>query len=409
MYVHKNNCRICNSPNLTKFLDLGLQPLANSFLKDQSEFVKEKKYPLAAYVCHSCNLAQLLDIVDKEEMFCDYIYFTSGMPKISDHFRHYAEEVISRFLKQDDFVVEIASNDGILLKFFQDSGYRTLGVDPAANVVKVAESLGVETVIDFFSEKVAEDILKRYQPAKIILANNVVAHIDNHQDLVKGVAKLLASDGVFIFEAPYLVDMFENLAYDTIYHEHLSFLAVRPLKKLFEQFALEIFDIEVQPVQGRSIRGFVGRKGKHPLNSNVQKLIDLELRMGLNSLETYNNLAVKISQQKDKLVKILKDLKSQGKKIAAYGAPAKGNTLLNYCHIGPDILDFALEDLPVKQNLFTPGMHIPTVNKTYAQSHLPDYYLMLAWNYQKPILEKEKEYRENGGKFIIPVKDIEII
>lgn len=409
MHRHNTQCRICKSKNLTKFLDFGNQPLANSFLKNESEFALEKKYPLAVYFCHDCNLAQLLDVVDKEEMFSHYIYFTSGMPKISNHFKDYAEDVMSRFLKQGEFVVEIASNDGILLKFFKDSGYKILGVDPAKNVVKVAQEMGVETIVDFFSENVGADIAKKYGRAKIILANNVVAHIDNHHDLVKGINNLLAEDGVFILEAPYLVDMFENNTYDTIYHEHLSFLAIRPLKKLFEQFGLEIFDVEVHEVQGRSLRVFVGRLGKHQISVNVQKLIDKELDLGLDSLPAYNMLAENIVKQKRELMKLLHSLKDAGKKISAYGAPAKGNTMLNYCGIDNKILDYALEDLPAKQGLFTPGMHIPTVDSAYAHKHLPDYFLMLAWNYQKLILKKEREFLKNGGKFIIPVEGIKII
>ena len=277
MHTHKTECRICGSQNLEIFLDLGSQPLANSFLKNESQFVNEPHYPLAVYFCRDCNFAQLLDVVDKEEMFSDYIYFTSGMPKISNHFKAYAEDVMQRFLKPNDLVVEIASNDGILLKFFQDSGFRALGIDPAANVVKVADSLGVKTIVDFFNPNLAKQIAAEQEPAKAVLANNVVAHIDDLNGLAKGLTELLAEDGVFVFEAPYLVDMFNNLTYDTVYHEHLSFLAVRPLQKLFEKFGLEMFDVQIHPVQGQSLRGFVGRKDKHPVTDNVKKYIDKSL------------------------------------------------------------------------------------------------------------------------------------
>jgi len=409
MYKHNIACRICKGENLTMFIDLGMQPLANSFLKTKQDFAGEKTYPLAVYFCQDCSLAQLLDVVSKEEMFSNYIYFTSGMPKISNHFKAYAEDVMRRFLKPGDLVVEIASNDGILLKFFQDAGFRALGVDPAANVVKTAEKLGVKTIVDFFSEKIAKQIAQDHGKAKAILANNVVAHIDDHHDLAKGVAKLLADDGVFVLEAPYLVDMFENLTYDTIYHEHLSLLAVRPLQKLFEQFDLEIFDVEVNVVQGRSLRIFIGHKEKHEISENVKRYMVLELSMGLDDIKAYQELAKRVMAQKEQLVKLLTGLKRQGKKIAAYGAPAKGNTMLNYCGIGTDILDYALEDLPAKQGLFTPGMHIPTVDAAYAHSHEPDYYLMLAWNYEKPILEKEQQFLKKGGKFIIPVEGIKVV
>jgi len=409
MYKHKNNCRICGSKKLTKFLDLGQQPLANSFLKTEDDFLAEKKYPLAVYFCHDCNLVQLLDIVDKEVMFCNYIYFTSGMPKISNHFKRYAEDIIERFLRKNDFVAEIASNDGILLKFFKDLGFRTLGIDPAANVVEVAESLGVETIVDFFSENVAKDIRSKYGPAKVILANNVVAHIDDHYDLARGINTFLADDGVFIFEAPYLIDMFENLAYDTIYHEHLSFLAVRPLKILFDKFGLEIFDVELHPVQGQSIRCFVAKKGVYPISDNVEKFTDREIEMGLDKFESYEQLARQIAEQKERMIEVLADFKQKGKKIAAYGAPAKGNTMLNFCGVDDKIIDFALEHLPVKQGLFTPGSHIKVVSPDFALANQPDAYLMLAWNYKETILEREKEFLAKGGQFVIPTKGIEIV
>ncbi|MFA6485998.1 MAG: class I SAM-dependent methyltransferase [Candidatus Magasanikbacteria bacterium] len=409
MYKHSTHCRICNSENLSKFLDFGNQPLANSFLKNKEEFVSEKFYPLAVYFCHDCNLAQLLDVVDKEEMFSHYIYFSSGMPKLSNHFKDYAEDVIKRFLGPGELVVEIASNDGILLKFFKDSGYKILGIDPAVNVAKVAQDMGVNTVVDFFREDLSLEIAKKHGTAKVILANNVVAHIDDLHDLAKGINNLLADDGVFILEAPYFVDMFENTTYDTIYHEHLSYLAVRPLQKFFELFGMEIFDVEIHEVQGRSLRVFVGRNGKHDISESVQKFVNKELDLGLDSWSVYTALAEKISQQKQDLTRLLQDLKNSDKKIAAYGAPAKGNTMLNYCGIGPDVLDYALEDLPAKQGLLTPGMHVPTFDSAYAHAHLPDYFLMLAWNYQKPILEKEQQYIKDGGKFIIPVEGIKIV
>ncbi len=410
MYMYKFNraCRICKSKRLTKFLDFGRQPLANSFIKERSDFAREKKYPLAVFFCHDCNLVQLRHVVDKKELFSEYIYFTSGMPRISNHFREYAQDVIERFLEPDDFVIEIASNDGILLKFFKDNNFRILGIDPAANIAKVAESLGVKTDVAFFSQKKAVEILKKHGQAKVILANNVVAHINDHHDLAAGINVLLDKDGVFIFEAPYLVDMFQNLTYDTIYHEHLSFLAVRPLIHLFGQFYLEFFDIEIHPVQGQSIRGFVCRQGTRPISPRVKKLVDLELKMGFNKVNTYKELAKKIKAQKNNLVGILKALKKKGHNIAAYGAPAKGNTMLNFCKIDNKMIDYAIEDLPVKQNLYTPGMHIPTISRAQAEDKLPDYFLMLAWNYSKAILEKEKNFLKQGGKFIIPVKNIEI-
>ena len=405
MFTTNEECRICKGKNLTKFISLGDQPPANRFIKEEERNLSEPSYPLDVYFCADCNLAQLRDVVDKEELFKNYIYFSSGMPKLSNHFQKYAEDVMRRFLGKGDFVVELASNDGILLKFFQDNGYKILGIDPASNVVKIAESMGVRTRDAFFSKELAAEIAAKEGKAKAILANNVVAHINDHHDLAQGIKTLLADDGVFVIEAPYLVDMFDNLSYDTIYHEHLSLLALRPVQKLFGQFGLEVFDMEVNPVQGQSLRVFVGHAGARPVSPNVQKYVDLELQKGFDKLESYRELAHRIENSQNQLIGVLRDLKKQGKRIAAYGAPAKGNTLLNYCQIGADVLDYALEDLPSKQGLLSPGMHIPVKDRKYTESHRPDYYLLLAWNYLNPILEKEAAYRAGGGKFIMPIGD----
>lgn len=402
----RRNCRVCHGTNLKKVLSIGPTPLANALVKKEDLNKKENYYPLDVYFCNSCNLVQLLDVVSKEELFRDYVYFTSGMPKISTHFKQYAQDVVEKYLgKSSDLVVEIASNDGVLLKFFKEKGYRILGIEPARNIAKVANSLGVETICEFFNEPLVEDIVKKYGKAQAILANNVVAHIDDYHDLCKGIKQLLDKKGVFVFEAPYLVDMFDNVTFDTIYHEHLSYLAVRPLIRLFNMFDFEIFDVKVISVQGVSIRIFVGHKGEHAISGVVSKLVKKELAYGLNKKATYVKLAKRVESSKSKLLKLLSNLKKKNKRIAAYGAPAKGNTLLNYYKIGTETLEYALEDLPSKQGFYTPGMHVPIVDRAYTKNHVPDYYLLLAWNYLKPILEKEKKFRKNGGKFIIPVGD----
>lgn len=406
MMTVNNSCRVCQGTNLTKVIDLGQQPLANAFLRKEDLVHNEETFPLEVYFCEDCNLAQLVHVVDKEKLFRDYIYFSSGMPRLSDHFRMYAEDIMGRFLKPQDLVVEIGSNDGILLAHFRQKGFRVLGVDPAVNIAPVAEKSGVRTITDFWSEAVAKNISKDEGGAKAILGNNVVAHINDYDELCRGVKALLHKDGVFVFEAPYLVDMFLNLTFDTIYHEHLSFLAVRPLQKLFARFNLEIFEVKIVPAQGQSIRIFVGHKGEHPIRESVQTCVRQELELGLDKTESYLVLAKKIVDSKDRVKKIVYDLKSQGKKVAAYGAPAKGNTLLNYFNIATDVLEFAMDELPSKQGLYTPGTHVLVVDKAYANSHIPDYYLLLAWNYLKVILEKENEYLENGGAFILPTGKI---
>ncbi len=408
-----DKCRMCQSEKLVKFLDLGMQPLANAFLKKEDLLKPESKFPLEAYFCEHCNLAQLIHVVEKELLFRDYVYFSSGMPKVSSHWQGYADHVTANFLfLKNDLVLEIGSNDGILLRVFKDNGFKVLGIDPAGNIAALANERGIPTIPDFFGKKVAQSVFENHGHAKAILANNVFAHIDDHNGVLDGVRLLLHEKGTFVIEAPHILDMFENLAYDTIYHEHLSFLAVRPMQNFFEKFGMEIFDVKIVHAQGQSLRAFVAKSGAYPVSPSVKDLADRELKLGLDKKESYFNLAGRVANSKEKLFGVLQNLKSQGKKVAAYGAPAKGNTLLNYCKIGTGILDFALEDLPSKHGLYTPGMHIPVVNREYAEAHSPDYYLMLAWNYKDAILEKEKnsEFRRREGKFIIPIGDtIEII
>lgn len=400
-------CRACDSTKLIKVIDLGAQPLANAFLKSEQLNLPEPKYPLEVYFCEDCNLAQLIHVVDKSVLFEDYIYFSSGMPKLSDHFLKYAEDVINRFLRApNDLVVEMGSNDGILLQFFKNNGFKVLGVDPAKNIAQVARARGIETVADFFSLALAREIVRNRGKAKVIMGNNVVAHINDYQDLCAGVKELLNPDGVFVFEAPYLVDMFENLSFDTIYHEHLNFLAIRPLQRLFQKFGLEIFDVKIVPAQGKSIRVFVGNVGQHKIEESVEECVKKEEALGLDRKESYFKLAREIRGCRERVLNFVLEFKRIGKSLAAYGAPAKGNTLLNYYGIDANILDFALDELPSKQNLYTPGTHVPVVPKQYADENRPDYYLLLAWNYLSVILEKEKNFLEAGGAFILPTGKI---
>ncbi len=399
-----STCRICKSTQLSTFFDLGLQPLANSFLKKEELNKPESKYPLQVCFCNNCNLCQLTEVVSPEILFKNYVYFSSKMPRLPEHFRLYAEEVCDRFIiSKHDLVVEIGSNDGVLLNEVRKDGVRVLGIDPAVNIAKVANACGIKTIPDFFSENLANEIVKKYGHVRTIIGNNVVAHINDHHDLVKGVKNLLTGDGVFIFEAPYLVDMFENLSFDTIYHEHLSYLAIRPLKVLFEQFGMEIFDVKVFPVQGNSIRVYAGNKGKHSIFKSVSELVNKEKEMGLDRLSTYRKLVRKIVAVKESVVERLNDLNAKGKKVAGYGAPAKGNTLLNFYGIDSKLLGYVTEELPSKVGFYTPGTHLPVIDIRKSRLDPPDYYLLLAWNYKDAIYEKEKEYLKRGGKFIMPI------
>lgn len=384
--------------------------LANSFLTAEDLKKPELKFPLRVLFCEDCGLSQLGEVVNPDILFKNYVYFSSGMPKnFSEHFRNYAEDVEGRFIKsRDELVVEIGSNDGVLLGAFKD-GARILGIDPALNVSKIANENGIETIADYFSENLARQIAEKYGRAKIIMSNNVIMHIDDHHDLMKGIKSLLTDDGVFVFEAPYMRDMFDNLTFDTIYHEHLSYLTVKPFIKLFSQFGMKIIDIKEMPVHGVSLRVYAAKAGAHPVNPFVAEYIRAEENLGFDKYETYLELADRIKKLKDKINATLLGIKKSGKRIAGYGAPAKGNTLLNYFDIGPEILDYVTESLPSKIGTFTPGTHIPVVNVEDARKNPPDYFLLLAWNYKDVILEKERGFRENGGKFIMPVGNGEII
>lgn len=392
------------------FLDIGAQPLANAFLTEKDLVRPEPRYPLRVFFCENCGLSQLGEVVSPETLFRKYVYFSSVMPS-ERHFSAYAEEVRSRFLAGSrDFIVEIGSNDGHFLKPFREAGFSVLGVDPAENIATIAKGQGVETIADFFSETLAQSIRAEYGSADVILANNVVAHIDDHHDLMRGIQKLLAPRGVFIFEAPHVLDMLENNAFDGVYHEHLSFFSLRPLTTLFKKFDMEIFDVKLLPVQGNySLRVYSCRKGAWEILPSVETLLAKEEASGLGRRATYERFARGAVELKEEVIGTLTDLKRSGRRLAAYGAPARGNTLLNYFGIGRDFLEYATEELSSKIGLYTPGMHIPVKDIREARLNPPDYYLLLAWPYQKVIMEKEKEFRSMGGKFILPVGNTRII
>lgn len=399
-------CRDCGSSELHLFIDVFDQPPANAFPVARDE--EESYFPLKAYVCEECQLVQLTDVVDTDTLFQNYVYFTGGAGLTTpDHFARYAEDMIQRFgLTADSRVVEIGSNDGLLLRAFKERGVtHVLGVDPAENVAAYATSQGMETLPEAWSMEVARRIRDTRGLADVIIGNNVVAHIDDHADLFTGVRELLAPQGVFIFEAPYLVDMFINLSFDTIYHEHLSCLALRPIKRLVESLGLEVIDIELKKVQGTSMRVYVARIGAHEVSERVAAAIAREEDLGMHTIEAYQKLALKIEERKQEVREILATVKSEGKKIAGYGAPAKGNTLLNFFDIGPETLEYLTEELPLKIGKFSPGKKIPVVDMKEARKNPPDYFLMLAWNYEESILEREKSLREGGVKFIIPIGD----
>lgn len=410
-YILEKKCRICSGPNLNLILDLGEQPPANSFV-DQSELHSlEHKFPLRLFWCEDCYLVQLLDIVNKEYLFKNYFYMTSASKPIVDHFQKYAQDIYKEFLQKNNspFVVEIGSNDGSLLKEFKKLNVQILGIEPATNLSDLANHSNITTKNTFFSSEISKEIVKT-RNASVVVANNVIAHVEDLQDLMHGIQILIGDDGVFIFEVPYLVDLLKNLEFDTIYHEHLSYFSILPLLQLVKQFGLEIFDIRKQSVHGGTLRIFVSKKNNFKINDSISAFINSENELGLNKNLIYNNFSLSVMNLKNQLKELLQKLKQEKKSLFGYGASAKGNVLLNYCNIDNQLLDFIVDTTPTKQNKFTPGTHIPVFPpEKIKDKGENDIALLLAWNYEAQILENEKQFRINGGKFLLPIPTPKLI
>ncbi len=392
-------------------LDFGQTPPANSFLKKSELRKAEDFFPLKVNFCTRCGQLQLSHVVNPEILFRHYVWVSSTSKVTVAHFEEYARSVFSRFqLKKGDLVVEMGSNDGVLLRPFKALGAKVLGVDPARNVAARATREGIPTLSSFFNVNVAKRIAKKHGKAAVITANNVFAHIHDLDEIMRAVHELLDNEGVFVIEAPYNGDMVEKKLFDIVYHEHLSYLSLRPLARFFRRFGMRIFDVVKTPVHGGSVRLFVCLEGaKFTTKKSVQRFLDLEERMKLHDIDTYRVFAKKIWKNKTDLTTLLTKLKKQKKRIAAYGAPAKSTTLLHYFHLGKETLDFIVDDSPFKVGLFTPGTHIPVVATKQLYVQKPDYVLILAWNFADSIMTIHKKYKDFGGKFIIPVPTPKVI
>ncbi|MDO8657848.1 MAG: class I SAM-dependent methyltransferase [Candidatus Levybacteria bacterium] len=397
-------CRVCKKPNLEKVLTLGPTPLANAFLTKSQSDEPEYFYPLDVDFCSNCGFIQLGHVVAPKVLFENYVYVSSTSPVFINHFEKMADYVSPRFLGKDSLVIDIGSNDGILLKPFKALGTRVLGIEPAKHIAKIAEKTGIETISEFFSIKLAKKIVKQKGQADIVTATNVFAHIDNLDEVIEGLKILLHKDGIFIMEAPYLIDFIEKRYFDLVYHEHLSYWSINSLITLFKRFNMIVFDVQKVPVHGGTIRVYLKKtEGKHRIEKSVQEFLGLEKKMKLTQKKTYLDYANLVLKNKVKLIALLAELKIKGKTIAAYGAPAKGNTLLNYFGIGPEILEYVVDDSPWKQGLYTPGKRIPVVSSKTLYEKRPDYLLILAWNFADSIMKMHDKYKKLGGKFIIPV------
>lgn len=404
-------CRACKKRDIEKIISLGPTPNANSYLHKNRIDSEEYYYPLDVYFCNSCYFLQLGHEIMPEILFEDYVYVSGTSPVFIKHFEKYADEITHKLaLNKNSLVIDIGSNDGTLLSFFKKNGMKVLGVEPVKKIALTAQKKGIKSVIKFFNISTAKFIKLKYGRADVICANNTFAQISDLDSLLKGVDELLSAEGVFVIEVPYVVDMLQKGYFDLIYHEHHSFPAVYPLSVLLGRYKMEIFDVEKIPVHGGTIRVFVKRKSSNrKIEKSVDKFINREIKLKLNQKVTYINFFINVHKNKLKLLILLNRLKEKNKIIAGYGAPAKANTLLNLCNIGPDMLDFIIDDSSWKQDLFTPGKRIPIVSSDKLYKNPPDYLLILAWNFADSIMEMHKEYKKRGGKFIIPFPKPKII
>ena len=407
-YKQRKECRLCGSFNLELFLDLGLTPLAGDYLL-KKELGKELYYPLRVYYCHNCSLVQLLDIVNQGTLFKDYRYLSSI--SLAGHFQDYAKEMCERFLNKGSFVVEIGSNDGVLLVPLKEYEVRVLGVDPALNVAWVARRKGIETIADYFTGQNAIQIVKQYGQADAIFANNVLAHIDNMDEVFVGIQRLLKSEGILVFEVHYLVDLIEKLQYDFFYPgEHLSYYSLTSFIPFLDKYDMRIFDVKRIPIHAGSIRVYACNKNqKRKETKQVVQYILQEKVQRYNTIKPLKDFATKVHSHKKKLIDFLLRLQSQNKKIVGYGAAGRGNTLLNVNGISIQILPYIVDESPERFGRFTPGTHIPIVRPEVFRKDNPDYALLLAWSYADTVLDKEMEFLKKGGKFIIPLPTIKIL
>jgi SAM-dependent methyltransferase len=403
-------CRSCGSTDAAHILDLGVQPLANNLLTPADLAKPEPKFPLRLAVCKSCWLLQITDLVPPVELFSEYLYFSSFSDLMLRHSREACDGYLKEFgLNGQSLVVEVASNDGYLLQNFVKANVPCLGIEPAANIAKVAREKGIETLVEFFGKKITGELTANNRQADLILGNNVFAHAPDTNDFVAGLKTLLKPGGRIALEFPYGVEFIEHTEFDTIYHEHVFYFTLTALKPLFERHGLTIFRMQRFPIHGGSLRLFACHTGAYPVEESAIELLAEEVRKGVNSLAYYEGFGQQVRAIRDELVALLARLKREGKRIAAYGASAKGSTLLNYYGVGADTLEFVADRSTYKQGRLTPGTHIPIVAPEELAKRKPDYTLLLTWNFADEILAQQKAYREAGGRFIVPIPKVRIV
>ncbi|MBE69370.1 MAG: SAM-dependent methyltransferase [Thalassospira sp.] len=404
-------CRACGTDLKHTLVDLGLSALANSYVPMDRADQNDPRYPLHARVCNNCFLVQVDDVVPPSEIFSHYAYFSSYSSSWVEHARKYCEAAAERLdLGKDSFVVEVASNDGYLLQHFVAKSIPVLGVEPAANIAKEAEKKGVKSLVAFFGKETAEKVVAEHGHANLTAANNVLAHVPDINDFVSGFATVLADDGVSTFEFPHLLNLLEKTQFDTIYHEHFSYLSLYAVEKCFEQNGLKVFDVEELPTHGGSLRVWAQKTtGTRPETDRLAALRAKEADAGIATLACYEGFDAKCRKIRDDLLAFLKSAKTEGKTVAGYGAAAKGNTLLNYCDIGTDLIDFVVDANPHKQNTLLPGSHIPVHAPDHLKVAKPDYVLILPWNLSAEIMKDMAHVKDWGGQFMVAIPRVEVI
>ena len=407
-----NACRFCGSPLRHTFADLGMSPLCESYVSVEQVNEMEPFYPLHVYVCEKCFLVQLQEYVSVEAIFSDYAYFSSYSDSWLQHASNYVDQMVERFsFTGDSYVVELASNDGYLLQYFVAKGVPVLGVEPAANVAQVAIEKGVPTLIKFFGVQTAREMVAQGEKADLILANNALAQVPDVNDFVAGMKVLLAPNGVVTVEFPHLMRLMEENQFDTIYHEHFSYFSFLTSEMIFAAHGLTVFDVEELGTHGGSLRIYArhAEDTSKPVGARVTELRSREIDAGFTRLEHYSSFGEKVKETKRKLLEFLIQVRREGKTVAGYGAPGKGNTLLNYCGIRTDFLDYTVDRNPYKQGKFLPGTHIPILHPDRIRETKPDYVLILPWNLRAEIRQQLSYVREWGGKLVVPIPEVEVL
>jgi methylation protein EvaC len=412
--MNELKCRFCQSSNISLIIDFGNVALAGAFLQP-GQFPDEIKYPQQLYFCKDCFLLQIINKVDPSVLFKDYFYFSSAIKTLRDHFAVFAQEVTKRFLTPgQSAVLEIGCNDGVMLRAFAKLDLKTvIGIDPSTNVISTIKEPNIITINDFFTEKAANEIKNKYGAMNMIVANNVFAHIDDIQDVTRGIDLLLAKDGVFIFEVHYIGSLINELQYDMIYHEHLYYYSLLALEKYFSGFGMEIFDIKPIPIHAGSMRYYVRKKGELkqvPLSNDVIELKRQEIGAGYDREAAYLNYAHRVEKTKIALIKLLDQIRDvENKSVVGYGASGRANTLIQYCQINNTQLKYIIDDAPAKQGFYTPGSHFPIKAREVLETESPDYVLVFAWSFINEIINKNMKYLMGGGKMIIPLPAVKVV